>query len=201
MGRRPLAAAEDAQLVLSIRRPSSAALARLVQEQAGQELTYREVGATRAEMPTGYRHDRWEADLGGFDEGRFGRAADALGRWEVQRGAGLTILADGPVEPNATFAMVIGLPGGYVTAAGRVVYVVDEPQHFGFAYGTLPGHPEQGEEAFEVLRSRERLLFRVVAFSRPRHPLARLGAPVTRAFQLRINRAYLNAMRQIAGLP
>jgi uncharacterized protein (UPF0548 family) len=93
------------------------------------------------------------------------------------------------------------VPGGYVTAAGRVVYVVDEPQHFGFAYGTLPGHPEQGEEPFDVLRDRERLVFRVVAFSRPRDPLARLGAPVTRAFQLRINRAYLNAMRQIAALP
>jgi uncharacterized protein (UPF0548 family) len=97
--------------------------------------------------------------------------------------------------------MVIGLPGGFVTAAARVVYVVEEPQHFGFAYGTLPGHPEQGEEAFDVLRDRERLVFRVVAFSRPRYPLVRLGAPVTRAFQLRINKAYLNAMRQIAGQP
>ena len=32
----------------------------------------------------------------------------------------------------------------------RVVYVIDEPSRRGFAYGTLPGHPESGEEAFIV---------------------------------------------------
>ena len=32
----------------------------------------------------------------------------------------------------------------------RVVYVIDEPLRKGFAYGTLPGHPETGEEAFIV---------------------------------------------------
>src|SRR5712692_2229317 len=121
-------------MVFSIRPPSPAALTRFVEQQCGCELTYREVGATLAEMPAGYRHDLWVTDLGSFDEGRFGRSAGALRRWEVQRHAGLTILAHGPVEPGATFAIVIGLPGGFATAAGRVVYVVDEPEHFGFAY-------------------------------------------------------------------
>ena len=31
---------------------------------------------------------------------------------------------------------------GPVRAPCRVVYVVDEPDRRGFAYGTLPGHPE-----------------------------------------------------------
>jgi uncharacterized protein (UPF0548 family) len=32
----------------------------------------------------------------------------------------------------------------------RVVYVVDEPRRAGFAYGTLPGHPEIGGERVGV---------------------------------------------------
>jgi uncharacterized protein (UPF0548 family) len=31
-----------------------------------------------------------------------------------------------------------------------VIYVVDQADQFGFAYGTLPGHPEMGEVAFTV---------------------------------------------------
>jgi uncharacterized protein (UPF0548 family) len=188
-------------MLLSLWPPSSQALSGLIREQGAQELTYREVGATTAvPMPAGYQHDRWETDLGSFDEGRFARSAGALRQWEVQRGAGLTIFPGEDVEPGATFALVIRLPIGFATAAGRVVYVIDEPGHYGFAYGTLPAHPEQGEEAFHVERDGDRLRFRVVAFSRPRDPLARLGAPVSRFLQRRTNKAYLAAMRQAARL-
>jgi len=187
-------------MLLSLWPPSSETLSSLLREQGAQELTYREVGATSGALPAGYQHDRWEADLGSFDEGRFARTADALRQWEAQRGAGLTIFPGEDVEPGATFALVIRLPAGFVTAAGRVVYVVDEPAHYGFAYGTLPAHPEQGEEAFHVERDGDRLRFRVVAFSRPRHPLARLGAPVGRFLQRRTIRSYLEAMRHAARL-
>ncbi|GFM98551.1 hypothetical protein Sfulv_33620 [Streptomyces fulvorobeus] len=34
-----------------------------------------------------------------------------------------------------------------------VVAVVDTPERCGFAYGTLPGHPVSGEEAFVVSRA------------------------------------------------
>ncbi len=187
-------------MLLSLSPPSLEALSRLVREQGALDLTYTEVGATSAAMPAGYQHDRWEADLGSFDESRFARSADALRQWEAQQGAGLTIFPGEDVKPGATFALVIRLPVGFVTAAGRVVYVIDEPGHYGFAYGTLPAHPEQGEEAFHVERDGDRLRFRVVAFSRPRHPAARLGAPVSRFLQRRTIRSYLSAMRQAARL-
>jgi uncharacterized protein (UPF0548 family) len=32
----------------------------------------------------------------------------------------------------------------------RVIYTITEPRRKGFAYGTLPGHPESGEEAFTI---------------------------------------------------
>ena len=63
-----------------------------------------------------------------------------------------------------------------VSAPVRVVYVVDEPRRRGFAYGTLPGHPESGEEAFVVeLQEDDEVTFTVTAFSRPASTLAARG--------------------------
>ncbi len=164
--------------------------------QSARELTYREVGATRGELPAGYVHDRESADLGPFDQATFGRAAAALLSWQVQARAGLTVYADDEVQDGATFALLIRLPvAGYVTAACRVVFVDDEPDRRGFGYGTLPAHPEQGEEAFAVVRRGDRMVFEVTAFSRPRHPLTRLGKPVSRLLQRQVTRRYIAALR------
>jgi uncharacterized protein (UPF0548 family) len=53
--------------VFSLVPPSAAILDDPVRGQAECELTYRDVGATAGVMPPGYRHDRWEIDLGAFD--------------------------------------------------------------------------------------------------------------------------------------
>lgn len=75
--------------------------------------------------------------------------------------------------------------------------VVDEPDRYGFAYGTLPLHPEEGEEAFLVERGDAgEVRFRIVAFSRPSHWAARLGGPVSRRVQQRALRAYLDALQR-----
>ncbi|GAA4696164.1 DUF1990 domain-containing protein [Nocardioides conyzicola] len=76
----------------------------------------------------------------------------------------------------------------------RVAYVVAEPDRAGFAYGTLPGHPESGEERFLLTRlSDGRITFTVTAFSRPATRLARAGGPLTRSIQDRVSRRYLRA--------
>jgi len=50
----------------------------------------------------------------------------------------------------------------------RVVYVIDEPNRRGFAYGTLKGHPERGEEAFVIERTGDGSVWlTIAAFSRP----------------------------------
>ncbi|MFC6343752.1 DUF1990 domain-containing protein, partial [Nocardioides hankookensis] len=99
--------------------------------------------------------------------------------------------ASGPAdEPGATVAMRLGP----LRVPCRVVYVVREPDRVGFAYGTLPGHPESGEERFEVARAADgTVTFEVTAFSRPATMLARLGGPIGRAVQDRITERYLNA--------
>jgi len=181
--------------IIWLRRPSADQVAAFVAEQAGKKLNYPQVGATRGPLPAGYAHDRRSVDLGPDDGARFARAADALATWAAQRGAGMSVYPADPVREGATFVIVFRLPVGFVTAAGRVVYVIDEPDRRGFAYGTLPGHPEQGEEAFIVSRRDGVVWFELSAFSRPRHPLAVLGRPASRRMQHRATAGYIAGLR------
>lgn len=169
---------------------------------AGQltaELTYPEVGATRGELPAGYRRDAHVIELG---RGRrvFDRAAEGLRRWEAHRGAGLTLRPDRPdLKEGVTLVLAKALPGISAVAACRIIYVADEPDAFGFAYGTLPAHPEQGEEAFMVRRrADDTVCFAIIAFSRARHLLARLGGPLTRRIQQETTQNYLQALQAFA---
>ena len=83
----------------------------------------------------------------------------------------------------------------------RVVYVDEALERFAFAYGTLPGHPEQGEVAFRIERGpADEVRFRIVSFSRTVDPLARLGSPFTRRLQQRVTERYLDAIATASGV-
>src|SRR5205823_2699185 len=113
-------------------------------------LTYREVGATAGDMPDGYQHLTRRVVLGHGHQ-LFTRAGDAVLQWQVQVRAGLRVSVSSPVAtPGAALILGLGIGPVRVKAPGRVVYVVDEPRRRGFAYGTLPGHPESGEAAHLV---------------------------------------------------
>jgi uncharacterized protein (UPF0548 family) len=82
-----------------------------------------------------------------------------------------------------------------VLAPCRVVSVIDEADAYGFTYGTLPGHPERGEESFTIRRDASGTVrFEIVAVSQPADLLARLGRPVARLVQRRVGRKYLTAL-------
>ena len=165
---------------------------------AAAEVTYGPVGSTLGEaVLPGYRTDRYEAVLGRGSE-VLERARDALRAWAAHRGAGVEVVpADARLAEGTTVVLVTRLGPASALAACRVVAVVDEADRFGFAYGTLPLHPESGEEAFLVEREGDDVVrFRVVAASRPAHPLARLGAPVSRLVQRRVTRGYLEGLRR-----
>src|SRR3954470_13974240 len=187
-------------MLLSWRRPSTGWLERIVADDATADLTYTAVGATvRGETPAGYRRDSWRVDVGADDGSRFERCGSAVLEWAAQGGVGIQVLPDTRGVEGETFALVLPLPVGFAIATARVVHVVQTSDMIGFAYGTLPAHPEEGEEIFLVRREDGRVVFEVSAFSRPRDPLARLGYPFTRWMQKRTNRAYLDAVRAIAA--
>ena len=160
------------------------------------ELTYREVGATRdAELPAGYGHVFRDVRIGS-GRAAFDRAADGLLDWQMHRRAGLTVARDtaraAPGVDVTLRALVLPIPC-------RVVYTIDEPNRRGFAYGTLPGHPERGEEAFIVELTGEAVHFHVRAFSRPASLLARAGGPLTRLAQQYATSRYVSAMAALAS--
>jgi uncharacterized protein (UPF0548 family) len=112
--------------------------------------------------------------------------------------------ADTPLRVGEVVAVVASVLGVWWVNACRVVYLVDEDgpvSRFGFAYGTLPGHAESGEERFLVEwdRAASTVWYDILAFSRPRHPLARLGYPLTRRTQRRFARDSAAAMRRAVG--
>lgn len=154
-------------------------------------LTYTEVGATAGLMPAGYRHLRKSSVIGTGRE-RFEEAATQGMRWGMLRGAGLRVIATTEVAEVGSEVLV---HLGPVAAPCRVVYVVDEPDRSGFAYGTLPGHPESGEELFVVRYGPNGdVIAEVSAFSRHATWWSRLGAPLTLLVQRLVTGRYLRAL-------
>ncbi|GIM94772.1 DUF1990 family protein [Paractinoplanes toevensis] len=163
-------------------------------------LTYDEVGATRAEsLPAGYGHVLRDVSLGAGPE-LFERAVAALFDWRMHQEAGLTVLtAGGKPAPGIDVVLRAGWRWAHLTIPCRVVYTVDEPDRRGFAYGTLPGHPEQGEEAFMIVKTGTGdVRFQIRAFSRPAALLARAGGPFSRMIQQYATDCYVRAVRRLA---
>jgi uncharacterized protein (UPF0548 family) len=161
---------------------------------ADQPLTYPEVGATAAaQLPAGYHHLSVSAQIGTGDQ-RFQQAADAVMHWGMQRGAGLRVQASSDVVVVSAVVVVKML--GLLRAPCRVVYVIDEPDVRGFAYGTLPGHPESGEERFAVRRDPDTsaVFAEVSAFSRPGTWWSKAGGPMVTLAQRVIAKRYLHAV-------
>jgi uncharacterized protein (UPF0548 family) len=155
-------------------------------------LTYPEVGATAGPPPRGYHHVGFVARVGAGHQ-RFEQAADAVMHWGMQRGAGLGVKASSEV---ATVGTVVVVRIGFLKAPCRVVYVVDEPDVRGFAYGTLPGHPESGEERFVVRHDplTGAVYAEVSSFSRPATWWSRAAGPVTSLAQRVIGKRYVRAV-------
>lgn len=157
--------------------------------------TYDEVGATAGEMPVGYAHLERERVMLASD---FERGADRLMQWQVHETSGLSVTASAHrVEADGVVEMFLGPRWLAIRAVCRVVYIVDEPDRVGFAYGTLPGHAESGEEAFILERLDGVARFTVRAFSKPATRLARLGGPVTSVAQTLMAKRYLEAVAPV----
>lgn len=165
------------------------------------ELTYSHVGATRDDkLPDGYRRLKAKARVG-RGERVYAAAVHALGSFDMQRAAGLRVRTDaGMATVGARVEFGFGLGPARLWAPVQVVWVVNEPLHYGYGYGTLPGHPESGEESFVVtLGEEDQVLFTVRAFTRPGTLLARVAGPVGRIAQRLVAERYVRAMRRLAA--
>lgn len=155
--------------------------------------TYPEVGATATgRLPVGYAHLGFVTHIG-MGRRRFEQAADAVMRWGMLRGAGVRVTASSEVAVVGAVAVV---RLGFLRAPCRVVYVIDEPDLRGYAYGTLPGHPESGEERFAVRHDpvTAAVFAEVAAFSRPATWWTKAGGPIVSLAQRTLAKRYVRAV-------
>lgn len=164
-------------------------------------LTYAEVGATAGTPPAGYHHQDVSAVVG-TGAAQFEAAAEALMTWRMHESAGLRAqVSDLRVRPGSVAVLRLGLGFGRLALRipVRVLKVVDEERRRGFVYGTLPGHPEEGEESFLLeLAEDDTIFFELVAFSRGARWFSTLGAPLAHAGQCLVTERYVSAVRDAA---
>ncbi|MDO0925645.1 DUF1990 domain-containing protein [Streptomyces sp. TG1A-8] len=164
--------------------------------------TYEPVGATRDDLgfcPPGFHPMFVRTRLGEGPE-LFRRAAEAVLTWRMHRAVGVGI--DAGADRAAPGVDVTVTLAGLVKAPCRVVWTVTEPRRAGWAYGTLAGHPECGEEAFVVDRTGDGTVWlTVAAFSRAARWYSRAGGPATRGLQQAHARRCGAALRRLCAEP
>ncbi|GGS59297.1 DUF1990 domain-containing protein [Streptomyces griseoviridis] len=161
--------------------------------------TYDAVGATRGPgpCPPGFHSLQVRTRLG-EGEPVFRRAAEALLTWELHRAVGVGL--DAGAERAAPGVDVTVTLAGMIKAPCRVVWTVEEPRLAGWAYGTLPGHPECGEESFVVDRTGDGTVWlTVTAYSRPAKWYTKAGGVAARGLQHAYARRCGKVLRDLCG--
>ena len=187
--------------MLCLQKPNDRTIRQFLDRQASCELTYDAIGATENQPPSGFVVDRTRIRLG---EGRetFDLAVQALRQWKHLNFRWLVAVPSAAsMKTGQDVAIIAHVAGLWWVNACRSVLVVNDSgpvARFGFAYGTLPDHVECGEERFLVEwdRSDNSVWYDILAFSRPRHNLARAAYPFARATQKAFGQASCEAMRR-----
>jgi uncharacterized protein (UPF0548 family) len=163
--------------------------------------SYAEVGASRhnAERPHGYNLDHNRVQIGMGVAG-FEAACAAMRAWRMFPAPWTRIVpADTPIQVGEVVVMQAHALGLWWMNAARIVYTINEPgtsRRFGFAYGTLLAHVEQGEERFSVeLHEDGTVWYDLRAFSKPRYWPVRIGKHLARRLQARFVRESQLSMR------
>jgi uncharacterized protein (UPF0548 family) len=181
-------------MIFKFSHPTHSELEDIIQAQKDQPVTYTKT----TEGLKGFDHDANRILLGeGTDT--FEAAKLAIQSWSMFPGGWARIHNERvPIEKNRIVVMTANVLGIWWANASRIVYTVDTPKDFGFAYGTLPHHVESGEELFHVfIDDKDQVWYEIKAFSRPRHILPRLFYPMARFFQRKFVKASMLNMKEI----
>jgi uncharacterized protein (UPF0548 family) len=183
-------------MLFEISFPSAAQLDALIAQQKNAPLSYPRTN----EKLKGYDYDDNRAYLGD-GEAVFAAAKQAIRHWAMFEGNWARIYSDKtPIQTGEIVVMCAYLFGVWWLNASRIVYTVDEPNAFGFAYGTLQHHAESGEELFQVeMDDAGKVWYRLRAFSKPRFWMARMTYPLARVFQRRFIRDSFKNMQKVTN--
>jgi uncharacterized protein (UPF0548 family) len=178
-------------------KPSGWSIEKFLSQQRNQDFSYPEVGSTKGTLPRNYTIDQNRVRLG--KGGRtFRQAVGSLRAWQMFRLGWVEVFpATTPIHVGETVAVLVKHFGFWSLNACRIVYVFQEERAYGFAYGTLEEHAEQGEERFSVdWLEDDSVWYNILAFSRPRKWQARVMRPLSRMLQKRFARDSMTAMKR-----
>jgi uncharacterized protein (UPF0548 family) len=179
-------------------RPEEAQITAFLEQESTKSFTYPAVGATAHEVPVAGHDNDYQYVVIGKGASDFEKARQAIREWAQFPSSWTTIFpVHAPVKEGAVIALFFKLFGFWWRNSCRIVYVWDEPNRYGFAYGTLPGHIESGEEVFWVQMDPDgQVGYGIKAFSKPKNRLVRLGYPFARMMQEKFRQDSAAAMRQ-----
>jgi len=193
--------------MFSLREPSAAAIARVLADAARHGFSYQDVGVTRGDHPA-WLNPLHHRERVGAGEAAYHAAIAQARQWRMYQLPWTRVYPpEAGALPGTVIATVVRHLGFWSVNPCRVVYDEEsagEVSTSAFAIGTLPDHAETGEERFQVEwhRGDDSVWFEILAFARPRHWLARLGAPITRSLQRKFAAEALQAIRAaVAGPP
>lgn len=179
--------------MLRLTRPSAAELATLMElanstPPSSPSLLSLEKGLL-GPLPAGFAHDRSHSQIG-RGENQFRAARAAFQSWEQFDLGWVRIANSLPAIVPGELAAVEAHTFFWSVNFSRITEVVDSPSRFGFLYTTTRLHVEEGQERFviEFDPGNGVVSYLIEAVSRPRHLLARLAYPFTRAMQHRFAR-------------
>lgn len=163
------------------------------------------MGASRGQIPARYTVIHSRVDLG-QGATTFAWAVDALCRWRMFDVPNVRLCwSNAAVQPGTVVAILIKHFGFWSLNFCRIVYVLDEDgpiRRYGFAYGTLLDHAEQGEERFtlEWDRASNVVSYDILSFSRPGCLVTQLCYPLARWLQTGFVRNSLASMVEAVRL-
>jgi len=178
---------------------SEAQVDKFLAEQRDLPFSYQEVGASKSAIPFGYPVNHHRVQLGN-GENTFARAKDAIQSWTVYKLEWTRLYpCDTPIAVGKVVCVVVNHGFCWSMNPCRIIYLLEETgeiERFGFAFGTLPGHSEEGEERFTIewRHADDSVWYELLSFARPHHILAKIGFPFVHLFQQKFAKDSQNAM-------
>ncbi|MDQ3062096.1 MAG: DUF1990 domain-containing protein [Acidobacteriota bacterium] len=167
---------------------SDAQVENFLAEQRDLPFSYQEVGASKSAIPFGYPINHHRVQIGS-GENAFARAKYAIQSWTMYKLEWTRLYpSDTPIAVGKVVCVVVNHGFCWSMNPCRIIYLLEETgeiERFGFAFGTLPGHSEEGEERFTVewRHADDSVWYELLSFARPHHILAKIGFPFVRLFQ------------------
>lgn len=190
-------------LMFLFSRPGPARINEFLIRASGETFSYKHIGRTKEHPPEFWAvdHNRVLIGQGPCD---WEKAKEAIRTWKMFDLGWVELWQpDTPIQTGITVAVLVDQLGFYSLNAARIVYTVDEPARFGFAYGTLQSHVESGEERFTIERDpeTEEVWYDLFAFSRPNSLLVKIAYSYARRLQKRFAADSMAAMHRTVAHP